>query len=406
MAGGRPPLARGTYGEIWVSDKGQPYKARARFRDEDGVTRTVARFGQTQAAAKRALRDALAERVRSGRIDRDTTVRELAKLWLADVQGSDRAARTKEHYAYCLDRYVLDRIGSLRVSEVDTGVCDELLKTLALRSRSAAKSTRAVLNGLFRLAVARGAATGNPVRETGSIGGQRSLARALTADEANRLADGLRSDPRALPPSPDNPAGLDLADLVDLMLATGCRIGEALACRHMPGADGQPLLDLGAGTWEINATVVRIKSVGLVVQERPKSAAGWRVLALPPPITLMLRRRRDEMRLRPAKAKILSDRGDLREADGLSVAFPSPYSPALRDPSNLAADLRVLLDGLGFTWVTSHTFRKTVATRLDGAGWTGRQVADQLGHANPSMTLDVYFGRKVVNADAATVLDR
>ena len=59
-----------------------------------------------------------------------------------------------------------------------------------------------------------------------------------------------------------------------------------------------------------------------------------------------------------------------------------------------------------WSWVTSHTFRKTVATRLDEAGFTPRQVADQLGHANPSMTLDVYFGRQVVSAAAAEVLDR
>jgi integrase len=51
-------------------------------------------------------------------------------------------------------------------------------------------------------------------------------------------------------------------------------------------------------------------------------------------------------------------------------------------------------------------FRKTVATRLDEAGFTPRKLADQLGHANPSMTLDVYFGRQVVSAAAAGVLDR
>ncbi|MFN2562005.1 MAG: tyrosine-type recombinase/integrase [Jatrophihabitans sp.] len=59
-----------------------------------------------------------------------------------------------------------------------------------------------------------------------------------------------------------------------------------------------------------------------------------------------------------------------------------------------------------WSWVTSHTFRKTVATRLDECGFTPRQVADQLGHTNPSMTLDVYFGRQVVSAAAAAVLDR
>jgi integrase len=49
--------------------------------------------------------------------------------------------------------------------------------------------------------------------------------------------------------------------------------------------------------------------------------------------------------------------------------------------------------GAGYEWVTFHTFRKTVATLLDDAGLTARQVADILGHANPSMTQDVYFGR-------------
>jgi hypothetical protein len=123
-------------------------------------------------------------------------------------------------------------------------------------------------------------------------------------------------------------------------------------------------------------------------------------------------------------------------ADGL--VFPSPLGRTLRDPSNASNHLRQLLDGfdcaacagLGYeidadgayvlnphgrrvrcsrgpwSWVTSHTFRKTVATRLDEAGFTPRQVADHLGHANPSMTLDVYLGRQVVNAAAAKVLDR
>jgi integrase len=67
---------------------------------------------------------------------------------------------------------------------------------------------------------------------------------------------------------------------------------------------------------------------------------------------------------------------------------------------------RLRCDEGPWSWVTSQVFRKTVATRLDEAGFTPRQVADQLGHANPSMTLDVYFGRHVVSAAAAQVLDR
>lgn len=45
--------------------------------------------------------------------------------------------------------------------------------------------------------------------------------------------------------------------------------------------------------------------------------------------------------------------------------------------------------------VTSHVFRKTVATFMDQAGLSNRAPADQLGHANTSMTTDVCSGRKV-----------
>ena len=59
-----------------------------------------------------------------------------------------------------------------------------------------------------------------------------------------------------------------------------------------------------------------------------------------------------------------------------------------------------------FSWVTSHLFRTTVATRLDEAGLSARQIADQLGHAHPSLTQDVYMGRRVFTAEAARLLDR
>ncbi len=41
----------------------------------------------------------------------------------------------------------------------------------------------------------------------------------------------------------------------------------------------------------------------------------------------------------------------------------------------------------------AHVFRTTVATRLDGAGLSARQIADHPGHARPSLTQDVTMGR-------------
>lgn len=59
----------------------------------------------------------------------------------------------------------------------------------------------------------------------------------------------------------------------------------------------------------------------------------------------------------------------------------------------------------GYPWVTSHVYRKTVATPMDAAGLTARQAADQLGHAKVSMTQDNYFGRGVAQTGAADVLE-
>jgi integrase len=55
--------------------------------------------------------------------------------------------------------------------------------------------------------------------------------------------------------------------------------------------------------------------------------------------------------------------------------------------------------------VTSHVFRKTVATLLDEAGVSARKIADQLGRSQVSVTQDFYMGRKIASDKAARVLE-
>jgi integrase len=96
--------------------------------------------------------------------------------------------------------------------------------------------------------------------------------------------------------------------------------------------------------------------------------------------------------------------GAMADGNGARPVFPAPLG-GWRDPSNTQADLRDAFAAAGFDWVTSHAFRKTVATLMDHAGLSARAAADQLGHANTSMTTDVYFGRKVAATGAAAVLE-
>ncbi|MGY0537725.1 tyrosine-type recombinase/integrase [Nocardioides sp. YJ-D4] len=58
-----------------------------------------------------------------------------------------------------------------------------------------------------------------------------------------------------------------------------------------------------------------------------------------------------------------------------------------------------------FEWLTTHTYRKTVASTLDEAGISGRQVADQLGHSRVSMTQDTYLDRRPVNENNLRALE-
>ena len=63
-------------------------------------------------------------------------------------------------------------------------------------------------------------------------------------------------------------------------------------------------------------------------------------------------------------------------------------------------------ESLGVPEVTSHSFRKSVATLIDDAGLSARRGADQLGHAKVSMTQHRYMRRGKVHAEVAALLDR
>jgi integrase len=63
-------------------------------------------------------------------------------------------------------------------------------------------------------------------------------------------------------------------------------------------------------------------------------------------------------------------------------------------------------EALGMPEVTTHTFRKTVATLIDDEGLSPRIGADQPAHAKVSMTQDRYMSRGRVHTEVAELLDR
>jgi integrase len=372
---GRPPLALGTAGAIRCYRTQSGYRARALTRDYDGQVRAVERRGKTKTAAETALKLALRDRAEitaRGHITAASRVSDLAEAWYAQL--SELSPVTMEAYRRRLDAQILPGLGQLRVRELSAGVLDRHLRLIAANHGVAtARMCRSVLSGMCTLAARHDALQSNPVRAIGSLNGKpRKAPRALTLGQLKQLRVALSSDQRAI--------ARDLPDLVSFLMATGLRIGEA--CGLAWGA-----VDLEAGTVDVRTAVVRVKGQGLVIKGT-KSDTGARTLVLPQWCVAMLR-----------------DRATRMDSLGSSVpVFPAALG-GWRDPSNTQADLRDAFTAAGFSWVTSHVFRKTVATLMDQAGLSSRAAADQLGHANTSMTTDVYFGRKVSTTGAATILE-
>jgi integrase len=374
---GRPPLALGTHGAIRYYRTEAGYRACTLVRDYDGRTRSVERHGPTRAAAERALKLALRDRTGghpTEGLTADSTVAALAEAWHAGL--SDLSPVTLQAYRDRLDRQIVPRLGQVRVRELTAGLLDRQLRTIAAdHGLATAKTCRSVLSGMCTLATRHNALPHNPVRDLGAIRGRPKKApAALTVAQLRQLRAALTYDDQAVV--------RDLPDLVDFLMATGLRIGEAAGLAWDD-------VDLDAGTIEVRTAVVRVRGRGLV-RKATKTDAGTRTLLLPTWCLTMLRQR--TTRSAPA-----------------AEPGPLPVFPAAlggwRDPSNTQADLRDAFITAGFDTVTSHVFRKTVATLMDHAGLSARAAADQLGHANTSMTTDVYFGRKVLVTGAAAVLE-
>lgn len=421
MAGrpGRPRLDVGTHGEINVRKFGKGHQARCRYRDADGVTRPVSAIGPTENAAKRNLRNALLRRPAAGTGDLtgDSSFDAVAERAFASVaaavEAGERSPSTLETYRRALKVHVTPALGGLKLREITTSRVDQFL--IAVRDNSGpgiAKTCRTVVSLVLGYAKLNDAVVHNATRGTTPLSGKpRRQPRALNDTECDQFVTQLATDETAVEK--------DLPDLVEFMLGTGCRIGEALATSW-------DAVNLDEATVTIGYTLIRVKGQGLV-RKTTKTEAGRRALPLPETTVELLRRRRSKARtflrglVRPSgetlREAVTSANATERVADWASFAVSAffalpPGTPVFpdslggwRDPSNTRRDLRNARGTGDLSWLTSHTLRKTVATRLDEAGLSAREIANHMGHARPSITQDSYMGRGVTGRRAAEALD-
>ena len=266
---------------------------------------------------------------------------------LSDLNS--KAVRTKEVYRYQLDKVILPRWGSLRLSDVKPVAVEKWLNGMLCAPGTKAK-TKCVMSILFQHAMRYEWATANPIRlvRQGAMPQQEEIV--LEPAEVAVLLSELHDPFRTI---------------VLVAAVTGLRRGELFGLK-----------------WEdVNFRDAEIKIVRSLVDQvegPPKTLASRRPIPMSSELLAALATWRTKA--------MFAGQGDWVFASPSAVG-KLPYWPdAVLKRHVLPASKRAgISKRIGW-----HTFRRTLATLLHSNGATMKTSQDLLRHSSPSMTLGTY----------------
>ena len=304
-------------------------------------------------------------------------ISQVAAIWLALYRAEQRSeATTANEYQRIIDNVINPAIGNIRLREATAGRLERLIRSQVSHSRR--RKTKTVLKMMLDAAVIDDAVPANPVSSTSRLRGQKKEVQALSVEDLNALRSAVDAWMAKKRPGPK--PNRDMPDIVDLLVATGCRIGEVLAIRWTD-------VDLSATppTVSISGTIKTETGKGTYRKQKPKSDASKRTIALPPFAVDVLMRRRVEQRANHYNAVFATRNGTWHQV------------------GNIERRWRTIRADTGFDWVTPHTFRKTVATLIDRLV-DSDTAARVLGHSSDAITKEFYIEKDRTTPDVTHIL--
>jgi len=296
------------------------------------------------------------------------TVGELLDRWLEHA-APDLSPHTAHGYRRYIDRSIAPRLGHVRLD----------------------KLTTAMLDGLYRELRESGGRGGRPlapatVRQVHAVL-RRALGQAERWGWIHRNPAVLATPPKIVrheirPPSPVDVArllaeaeaeGVPTALAVRLAALTGARRGEVCGLRWSD-------VDLDAGALVIRRAVVEIQRR---ISVKDTKTHQVRRLALDDAtLALLCARRRTQ-------AKTALELG-VPLGDEAYVCSEHPAGIEPLHPSLFSGRFRRVARRVGLPKTRLHDLRHWHVTQALGAGIPVRDVAERVGHASATMTLDVY----------------
>lgn len=175
-----------------------------------------------------------------------------------------------------------------------------------------------------------------------------------------------------------------------LALVTGMRQGELLALKWEN-------IDLSKGILNVKFNLKRLPHGGGLVLDKPKTKTSVRSIKLgQDTIDVLEAQKKLIAKERETKHEIWQEEG---------FVFPSTVGTAI-DPSNMLRYFRASLQAANLPKIRFHDLRHTAASLMLNNGVDVLVASQRLGHAQPSITLDVY-GHLMpsMQSEAADLLD-
>jgi integrase len=334
---------------------------------------------------KGTKRDAEAELVRLMEIVRrgehvdpaKLTLGEFLDRWEQGWANLQVGPKTRERYVELIRLHVRPHIGALPLHKLQpvqlAELHGELLKK-GLSPRTVGHVHR-VLHKALTVAVEWSLLSRNPAAIAKPPRVQIREIEIITVEQAQKILQCLRG--RALYP------------IIALALATGMRRGELLALRWGD-------VDLDVGRIQVERSLEQTKA-GLRFNE-PKTKHGRRSIKIPPSVIAELRTHWTEQQARRLRL------GLGRAGDG-DLVF-ARWDGTVRSPNATTSEwVRALAENRLRT-ISLHALRHTHASQLIAAGMDPVAISRRLGHASPTITLNVY-GHLFANSDdrAAEIIE-
>lgn len=339
-------------------------------------------YGKTKEEAQEKL-DSARMLLRAGiDIQGSTTFGEYAQMWYNVYKKPDLREMSRACIVNTLNVHILPYLSAVPMQDVTPMAIKGCLNHLQDKSHSLYRHVLQTLRAIFLCAVDDRIIAASPVPNSLRAKGRAKKEKVpLTREQEKTLLEALDGTRAHL--------------FVWLLAATGVRRGEALGLMW----DCVDLSDLSNATITVRRNLIFVNSVPRL-EETPKTDAGFRVLPLPPDLAAALALNRKKARsifVFPKSNGEMMTEGSFRRLWGLIEARRVPEE----DPNEQSTrqddgqrqkkidrhpwvDRRIDFD------VTPHLLRHTFATRCFEDGMDIKEVQRLLGHASPSITMEIY----------------